>query len=375
MASRTIIDGRAFAQRRTKAFRAFVKQAPPAAAVLVSRPEDVSYLSGFTGEDSYLLMGKGWAMLVTDGRFTEQAQGECPGLEILTRTSGVAKTIAQQLKARKAPRLAVQSEHLTMRAAATIEDLLGKGRLVGAADVVIAQRAVKDAAEVAVITKAVRVAERAFKELLAGGLASFVGRSEGQIAAELDHRMRMLGASGPSFETIVAAGPHGSLCHYRPGSRRVRRGEPVLIDWGAKVAGYCSDLTRVVFTATIPPKLGEVYQVVSRAQQAGIQAVRPGISGAKADQAARDVIANAGYGERFVHSLGHGIGRMIHELPVLSSLSKAPLRAGMVVTVEPGVYLPGIGGIRIEDDVLVTDTGHRRLSTLSRDIRAMVLTK
>jgi Xaa-Pro aminopeptidase len=164
--------------------------------------------------------------------------------------------------------------------------------------------------------------------------------------------------------------------HYRPADRKIRRGEAVLIDWGARVEGYCSDLTRVVFVGTIPPApsvLEEVYETVRAAQQAGIAAVRPGVHCKTVDAAARDVIAKAGYGPRFVHGLGHGIGREIHEAPALAGVSDMPLRSGMVVTVEPGIYLPGVGGVRIEDDVLVTANGHETLSSLPRSIDSMML--
>ena len=185
--------------------------------------------------------------------------------------------------------------------------------------------------------------------------------------------MRSAGAERAAFETIVAAGPHSALPHYRPGPTRIRRGDAVLIDWGAVVAGYCSDLTRVVFTGRIPPQLACIYEIVLRAQSAGAAAVKPGCRCEAADASAREVIAAAGYGEAFAHGLGHGIGLEVHESPRLGTRSRQRLAAGMVVTVEPGIYLPGVGGVRIEDDVVVTATGQRRLSRLPRRIEAMVL--
>ncbi len=234
-------------------------------------------------------------------------------------------------------------------------------------------RAVKDDLEVKAIRRAVSIAQKAFKQLFGLGVKGWVGRSESDIAGQLEYFMRLSGAQGASFDTIVAAGPNGSKPHYRPGTRVIRRNEPVLIDWGAVVGGYCSDLTRVVFTGKIPPKVVEVYEVVLRAQKAGISAIRAGVACKSADKAARDVIDAAGYGDNFIHSLGHGIGRFVHEVPSLAGANKARLRSGMVVTVEPGIYLPGIGGVRIEDDILVTGDGPRRLSTLRRDISAMIL--
>jgi len=221
--------------------------------------------------------------------------------------------------------------------------------------------------------RAIRIAEKAFKEMLALGAKGWVGRTERDLAAELEYRMRRLGADRPSFPTILAAGAHGSVPHYSPGSTRVRPGQAVLVDWGARADGYCSDLTRVVFTGTIPAKLREIYEVVRRAQEAGIAAIRSGVGCRAVDAAARRVIAEAGYGEQFGHGLGHGLGREVHEAPGLGKLSADRLKSGMVVTVEPGIYLPGIGGVRIEDDVLVTASSARRLSSLPRDIDAMRL--
>ncbi|MFW5839433.1 MAG: M24 family metallopeptidase, partial [Planctomycetota bacterium] len=176
-----------------------------------------------------------------------------------------------------------------------------------------------------------------------------------------------------AFETIVAAGAHGSLPHYRPGKTKIRPDQAVLIDWGAKVDGYCSDLTRVVFTGTIPPKIEEIYTVVLRAQKAAISAIKAQVSCKAVDAAARKIIEQAGYGEQFIHGLGHGIGLQIHEAPSVGRRSDKRLRQGMVVTVEPGIYLPGVGGVRIEDDVLVEANGQRKLTSLPKTLKTMVL--
>ena len=262
---------------------------------------------------------------------------------------------------------------MTLAARDALKKALRKVRLEALGGEPAGFREVKSEAELRAIRKAVRVAEGAFAELTGRGAEAFVGRPEREVAAELDYLMRLGGASAPSFETIVAAGPHAALPHYRPGSTRIRRGRPVLIDWGAKVGGYCSDLTRVVFLDRIPPQLAEVYQVVLRAQEAGLRACGPGVSGGEVDAAAREVVAEAGYGEAFTHGLGHGLGLEVHEGPRLGRKVEHGLAAGMVVTVEPGVYLPGVGGVRIEDDVQVTSSGRRKLSRLPRDLESMVL--
>ncbi|MGC9453291.1 MAG: aminopeptidase P family protein [Phycisphaerae bacterium] len=343
------------------------------AALLVGRPVDVSYLSGFGGEDSMLLVGHGWSVLVTDGRYSEQAEAECPGVELYVRRQGLPAAVVEALRGRNVRRLVVQSDHMTLRLRDSLQKELGRRKLAPVADVTGELRAVKDDTEVRAIRRACRTAEEAFRIVTARGAAGLVGRSEREVAAELDYRMRLAGAEGSSFETIVAAGTHGSRPHHRPTDRQIRRHEAVLVDWGAMVDGYCSDLTRVVFTGRIPPKLAEVYEVVRRAQEAGVAAIRPGAACKTPDRAARDVIESAGYGRRFVHGLGHGLGREVHEAPALSPRSERRLRKGMVTTVEPGIYLPGVGGVRIEDDVLVTSGGRRKLSSLPTDLDAAVL--
>ena len=364
----------AFAARRKAALKAAAKAAGrPVGAFLVSKVEDVSYLSGFTGDDSMLLVRDGWACLVTDGRYDEQAHKECPGLDVFVRTGAMSAAIAEVLKGKSVRSMAVQGDHLTLQWEQAIQKALPKVRLRAANDVVIALRQVKDDVEVAAIRKAIKAAQTAFLALLAQGKKAFVGRTERQVAAELDYRMRLAGADKASFDTIVGAGAHSSLPHYRPDGTVIRDNEPVLIDWGAFVGGYCSDLTRVVLVGKISPKLVEVYEVVRRAQKLGIAAVRAGIGCKAVDAAARKCIAKAGFGKEFVHGLGHGIGRQIHEMPGVSRLSKARLKAGMVVTVEPGIYLPGTGGVRIEDDVLVGDEGPVQLSSLPTAMAAMTL--
>ena len=357
-------------RRRAAARRA---RAAKVDALLVSRPQDVAYLSGFTGEDSLLVLGPGWARLITDGRFAEQAARECGDVEIEVRAGGVGEAVGRALKGRRVRRLGVQAGQVTVQFRDALAAKLPTKRIRPTTGVVAKLREVKDDGEVRAIRKAIRVAERAFKELLALGRRKWVGRTERDLAAELDYRMRLAGAEGPAFETILAAGAHGSLPHCRPGSTRIRGDRPVLIDWGARVAGYCSDLTRVVFIGKIPPRLGKVYEVVRRAQAAGIAAARAGASCRAVDAAARGVIAEAGFGERIVHSLGHGLGRQVHESPGLGRTAKTRLRSGMVVTIEPGIYLPGTGGVRIEDDVLILPGGCRRLTSLPRNVEAMTL--
>ncbi len=341
--------------------------------MLVTAPHDVRYLTGFTGEDSWLLFGRDWAVLITDARFAEQADHECGDIETAVRTGRLPEAAAEAIKAHRVRRLAFQSVHMTVHVRDRLATLLPRVRLVGVQQVVEVLRRVKVDQELRAICKAIRVAERAFTDLISGGAKALVGQTERAVAARLDYLMCAAGASGPAFPTILAAGAHASQCHYQPASTVIRADQAVLIDWGARVDGYCSDLTRVVFTGRIPPRIGELYNVVLRAQLAGIAKIRPGVACRTVDRAARDVISAAGFGEEFRHALGHGIGLLVHEGPGLARTETGRLRSGMVVTVEPGIYLPRIGGVRIEDDVLVTPRGRRRLSSLPRDVEAMVL--
>lgn len=361
-----------YAKRRKAALAAAADKG--AKGLLVTNFDDVSYLTGFSGDDSALLLAPRQAILITDGRYAEQAPKECPRVSVHVRPGPMAKAIVELAnKAKVVGKLAVQAEHITVRSRDALEKELGRRKVLALADIVTNLRQVKHATEIAAIRKAVKVAQEAMLSMIRQGASAFVGRTERQIAADLDYRMRLAGADRTSFDTIVAVGAHGSLPHYRPDNTKVRPGQPVLIDWGASVGGYVSDLTRVVFTGRIPAKVAEIYQVVLRAQHAGIAAIGDGVAARDVDAAARDVIASAGQGERFVHSLGHGIGKVVHELPALSRLSSTVLRKGMVVTVEPGIYIPGVAGVRIEDDVEVAASGGKRVSSLSTEMRDWIV--
>ncbi len=342
-------------------------------AMLITSGPNVRYLSGFGGEDSWLVVGRRWAVLLTDSRFAEQAALDCPEIEYVIRDGSLAEALASTLRGRGVRRLAFEAEHVTVADHKRLTGVISARRLKGVEGTVPHLRASKDDDEVAAIRRAVRVAERAFRDLIAGGAKALVGRREDDVAGELEYRMRQQGATEASFPTIVAAGAHGSLPHHRPGPTRITDGQAVLLDWGARMGGYCSDLTRVVFIGRIPPQVGRIYEVVLRAQKAGIAAIRPGRPASRVDAAARRVIAEAGYERAFGHGLGHGVGLEIHEAPGLSPRSQTRLRVGHVVTVEPGIYVPGLGGVRIEDDVLVTGTGAAVLSRLPKAIGSMVL--
>ncbi len=339
-------------------------------AYLITNPADYFYLCGFTGEDSAVLITPSGVHLISDGRFDESINQECPWAKKWMRRGLLNPEIATVCRALKVTSLAVQTDSMSVDTFKEIQKL-GKLRTLKSAPPILAEmRCYKEPDELGVMRKALRNAEEAFEAMRA---TIRVGQTELEMAARLEYEMKRRGASGPSFPTICAEGPNAALPHAHPGRRKVKRGSAILFDWGAVVGGYCSDLTRMVFVGSIPAKIGEVYGIVLEAQQRAIRGIRPGVRMCDVDAIARDWIADAGYREAFNHGLGHGLGIDVHEPPSLSWRSKQQLEAGMVVTVEPGIYLPGVGGVRIEDDVLVTPTGRRVMSRLSTRIEDAVI--
>lgn len=348
-----------------------------AGAMLVTRPEDVHYLSGFGGEDSWLIVARGdrggpgrraQRILVTDGRFIEEAARSCPDCQVRRRQGPI---VAEAAEALKSLRLATgfQAGSLSVEAFDALAAVVkGRVRLIRTSGLVEALRVVKDAGEVERIRRAITVAEKAFTSALSGLRR---GASEMAFAAALEYEMRLAGAWQPAFPTIVAAEPDSSLPHARPGEASLYGSDTFLVDWGARVGGYNSDLTRVVARGRMSPRISRIWDVVRAAHAAAIKAVRPGARAAAIDGIARKVITEAGYGEFFGHGLGHGVGLEVHEGPSLSSRSKARLKPGMVVTIEPGIYLPGEGGVRLEDMVLVTRDGAEVLTRVNRDPAAL----
>jgi Xaa-Pro aminopeptidase len=338
--------------------------------MMVTDPVDVSYLSGFTGDDSWLLAGEGRPWLITDFRYAEQVEKECPGIGIFLRQGAMAEAVASLLHRKHLTALGFDPETMTVLARARLQRRTGI-HLTPVAGAVAALRIRKDASEVAAIARAVRVAEEGWREFRK---RIRPGMTEQRLATELDYQMRLAGADGPAFPTICAIDASASMPHARPGRRRLRQGSVLLTDFGARVGGYVSDLTRVLVAGNIAPRIASVYAVVQEAQASAIAAVAPGAPLVEVDAAARRIIVAAGYGRDYQHGTGHGLGRQVHEAPSIGSRAgKGCLLPGMVVTVEPGIYLRGRFGIRIEDDVLVTETGHRVLSHLEKDPEAMVL--
>jgi Xaa-Pro aminopeptidase len=343
--------------------------AAPLDGLLVSSMTNIRYLTGFTGSAGLLLVLPTGNYLLTDGRYESQAaeQLDASGAPVAVAVAArpEQRGDAQRLVA-DVSRLGLEAEHISWaQQRSYAETWFPSIDLVPAVGLVEALRAVKDPAELMRLAEAARIADAALDQIR-GALGA--GPTETEFGRRLDHQMRELGASGPSFETIVASGPNAAKPHHRPSSRRVGRGEPVVLDFGALVDGYCSDMTRTVWVERLEhPDIRRAYDVVLESQAAGVAAVRAGATCADVDQACRQVIAAAGWADRFVHGTGHGVGLDIHEAPSLSMTSTDTLVAGHVVTVEPGVYLPGLGGVRIEDTVVVTDDGCRPLTATPKD--------
>ncbi len=340
-------------------------------SLLVTNFTNVTYLTGFTGDDSYLLLWGGGELIISDGRYSLQIEEECPELERHLRRPGLslAEAAAKAMAQAGVKRLAIEGGSMTLELRDALSESLPAVQFCKTIGLVEGLRQVKDKGEIAAIRQAIRLAERgfeAFRRLLRPEMR------ETEAANELEYWMRRFGARGVSFPTIVAVGRRAALPHARAGQERLDAAAVMLVDWGADGGLYQSDLTRVLVTARIPPELKKVYGVVLKAQLKAIAAVRPGIPAAEVDRVARRVIDQAGFGRYFAHGLGHGLGLEVHEQPRLNPSSRTILEPGMVITIEPGIYLPGRFGVRIEDDVLVTKDGHEVLSALPKEFDQVV---
>ena len=342
-----------------------------AQALLVTAPADVGYMSGFTGEDSWLVVGKGRGWVLTDGRFAEEVERECPDFSSTIRKGPMIEALAKVVRRKRLSCLAYDPGHVSVALLSRLRRGLKGVRLVKQEGLVTRLRARKDKVELRAIRRAVRVAEEGWQAFRKG---IRLGMTEQQLAADLDYQMRLAGADAPAFRTIVGVDGTAARPHALPGRRRLKRGAVLLVDFGARVGGYVCDLTRVLFAGRIPPRARRVYETVHAAQAAGIAAVGPGVKTSDVDAAARAVIEEAGFARKFRHGLGHGLGREVHEEPRLGpSGPKSTLEPGMVVTIEPGIYLKGRLGVRLEDDVLVTETGRKVLTHVEKDLESIIL--
>jgi Xaa-Pro aminopeptidase len=337
-------------------------------ALLLTVPADLAYLTNFTGDDSVGVISLDDLILVTDFRYQEQAHIEAEWLSVVMRDGKMSEALGNALIQAKVKRVGFEANSMPFGQVHALDKVIkDQGRaieLVPLEDVMLNIRKVKDDHEIGLIRKSVGVAEEAFTAIRD---EIKIGQSENYLAGLLVFELRSRGASDASFPAIVAAGANSSLPHYRPGEALVENDQPLLFDWGALFKGYCSDLTRTLIVGQVSERIKRIYTIVLEAQLAAIEFLRPGVTTRQADRVARHAIEKAGFKEFFGHGLGHGIGREIHEMPAMSrTANDEELQPGMIVTVEPGIYLPGEGGVRIEDDVLITHSGCEVLSSLDK---------
>lgn len=337
--------------------------------LLIARPENRRYLCGYCGGDHgigetsglLLVPARGVPVLVTDFRFELQAKQESSGIEILVYTKDLGKTLMELAAEKNLAKLAFEADYTlySFAKALTQEAQEKKISLFGLSGLVEKMRVVKDEDEISLLQDSVQKNEEVFTEIFTS-LPDY--RTELDLAMAIETLMRQKGAESPSFPTIVASGANGALPHAVPGRTPIKNKASLTIDMGLVLGGYCSDMTRNFAVGKATKKYLKIHRIVRQAQQAGLKKIRAGVSCCEVDQAARKVIEDAGYGKYFGHSLGHGVGLAVHEEPRLSRLNRKKLKAGMVVTVEPGIYLPGWGGVRLENMVVVRDGGYQQLN-------------
>lgn len=337
-------------------------------ALLVTHLPNLMYLCGFTGSSGALIVFADAArrLFFTDGRYIEQAAQEVHEARVVIGKRALLFEASQKIKRTRIKTLGFEAEHLSVAGARQLsQQLAGKVRLKPLNSVVEQLRVIKDLEEIDRIRASVRLAEGLLHE---GLRAARPGVAEAAVAGEMEFHGRRQGAEKMSFDTIVASGPRSAQPHGRASAQAIPEHGFIIFDWGVILAGYCSDMTRTVHVGPVSAAHRRMYQAVRDAQSASIEAVRPGAETGKVDQAGRKVLQKAGYGPYFTHSTGHGVGLEIHEAPRLAKGQKQQLEPGMVVTIEPGVYISGEGGVRIEDMVLVTESGHEILTSLPKDL-------
>jgi Xaa-Pro aminopeptidase len=352
---------------RLKALRAALAKADHP-ALLITNPTDIRYLSPFCGDDSYALITASKFIIISDSRYEGDLKPVKGLATVFLREGDMIDAVQTVVGDSRLKRLAVQSDHLTVHNRKRIATAIKATKLIDTTGIIAAQRVIKDDHEIAFIRRAVAIQQAALlatlKTIKPGG-----GQTELEIAARLEFEMKSRGSVKPAFDTIVAADANSAKPHATPGPLKTKRNGVVLVDWGARSGGYCSDMTRVFALGAWPKKVAEIYSVVLEAHQAAMAAGRPGMTAQALDAVARNVIEKAGFGKLFGHGTGHGIGLNIHESPsVRRLLPTTVLEPGMVVTIEPGIYLPGIGGVRIEDDLLITKRGSEGLCTLPKTL-------
>lgn len=332
--------------------------------MLITSPYNRRYMANFTGTAGVVLISADKAQFITDFRYVEQASKQCQGFEIIKFSSSIPQEVAQQVKKLGIKKLGFEEDFVTFSSHNTFKSEIAAD-LIPVSGVIEKLRLIKTDSEIKILKVAADIADAAFKHIL-----DFLhpGLTELEVSNELEFFMRKAGATSSSFDTIVASGHRSALPHGVASDKVIEAGDFVTLDYGAYYNGYVSDITRTVAVGKPDEKLKEIYEIVLESQLRGMNGFKPGMTGKEADALTRDYIAEKGYGEYFGHSTGHGIGLEVHEGPALSAKSDFILEPGMVVTCEPGIYIPGLGGVRIEDDTLITTGGNEALTHSTKEL-------
>lgn len=331
---------------------------------LISSAWNRRFISGFTGTAGTVLITQNTAYFITDFRYTKQASEQCTGFQIVQQKRHAFEEVANIVKRENLKKLAYEKAYTTVLTFETMQKKIPV-EFLGIINCIEKMRMKKDAVEVQVIQEAAQIADEAFTYVLSH---IKVGMTELEVSNMLDFKMRSLGASGTSFDTIVASGVRSALPHGVASEKVIEQGDMITLDFGAYYKGYCSDITRTFAIGTPDPKLVEIYHIVLEAQKRGVACLKPGMKAKEVDAVTRSYITEKGYGEYFGHSTGHGIGLEIHEGPTVSFTSDQILEPGMIITVEPGIYIPNLGGVRIEDDIHITEDGYKVLTKAKKDL-------
>lgn len=336
-------------------------------SLLVTNPYNLRFITGFTGTAGLALITPNDAWFITDFRYTEQAGEQVKEFKVVQAQKGLIDEVARIAEEAAVERLAFEQDYMTFATYSQYKEKLSAA-LEPVSGLIEKLRMVKSPEELEVLKAAAKIADDAFEHI-----CTYIkpGMTELQVSNELEFYMRSQGATSSSFDIIVASGLRSALPHGVASDKKIEQGDLITLDFGALYNGYVSDITRTVAVGEPSDKLKEIYQVVLDSQVLALEKIKPGMTGIEADAIARDYIKSKGYGEAFGHSTGHGIGLEVHEGPGLSFRSETVLEPGMAVTVEPGIYLPGIGGVRIEDDILITETGNERLTHSSKELRIL----
>jgi Xaa-Pro aminopeptidase len=338
-------------------------------ALLVTKPQNVRYLTGFTGSAGICLVRQdGSGVFVTDPRYDVQAADEVEGFEVVVTRDSALKEVGRRALNEGIGSLGIEGAHMTVLSGNQLAEIAPNVSLVATDRAIENVRSVKEGSEIDLIRRAAAIADSALAAVLPIIKA---GVAELDIAIELEYQMKKLGAEKAGFDTIVASGPRAAMAHGAAGKRRLGSGDPVVLDFGCFYRGYTSDMTRTVFVGAPSPEMKRVYEVVLKAQVTACETLKAGMTGKEADAVARSIIEEAGYGDRFGHGLGHGVGLEVHELPLVSPRNELPLHSSSVVSIEPGIYLPGVGGVRIEDLVVIRPEGIENLTSSSKELTCL----